>query len=565
MEKRFALRWPHLWRAAIIVGLGFLIYGPALHGGWAWDDTLYFTDNPLLRDPARVWKAWFAPGSFIEYYPLEETLQWLEWKMFGNETLGYHLINLALHLAGALLVWRLLAQFGLRWGWLGGLLFAVHPLNVDSVANIAEFKNVLSLPPFLLALCAYVNFEERRRPRDYFAALVLFLVAMLCKISMACFPFVMLLYVWWKRGMVRAGDLKTVAPFAVISLVLGLTTYWAGVHFEHLHFSQAPVRFTGGILSRIALIGLVLADDFGRFFLPANPLPMSPQWSVSPPAPLDFLPWPAGGAAFYFFWLRRKRWGRHALLGLGFFFILLLPFSGIVLPTYMAFSWTLDHLLYLPMIGLIGLVVAGLEQLCRPLATLPRRIIFTGLGVLVLALATESQDYAAQWVDSETLWTYTLAHNPGAWLAHYNLGNELRRQGRYDEAIGQYRETLRLDPGDAGSHNNLGMILVDLPGHLPEAIAEYEAALRLRPDFFEAHLNLANALLQRPDQWPRAIAEYRTALREKPSSVVAHYDFGAALARMPGRQAEARGQLEEALRLDPGFPPARNMLQALPP
>ena len=127
---------------------------------------MYLSQNPLLHDPARLWKAWFQPGSFIEYYPLEQTVQWVQWQLWGNDTFGYHLTNVCLHLLGAFLVWRLLSKFGLRLAWLGGLIFAIHPMMVESVAWISELKNTLSLPPFLLAMCAWIDYEERGRKQD---------------------------------------------------------------------------------------------------------------------------------------------------------------------------------------------------------------------------------------------------------------------------------------------------------------------------------------------------------------------------------------------------------------
>ena len=175
-------------QAALIATATLWVFSPAFHGTWLMDDGLYVLENPLQHDPARLWKTWFVPGSFIEYYPMEETVRWAQWQLWGAEPLGYHLTNVGLQIVSALLVWRLLAKLGLRLAWIGGLIFAVHPVQVESVAWIAELKNLLSLTPFLLAMAAWIDFEERRDARDYWLALGLFLVAMLCKISAAPFP-----------------------------------------------------------------------------------------------------------------------------------------------------------------------------------------------------------------------------------------------------------------------------------------------------------------------------------------------------------------------------------------
>jgi hypothetical protein len=167
----------HLLRAVLIVSAAFWVFAPSLHGDWLMDDDFYVTQNALLNDPARLWKIWFAPGSLIEYYPIEATVQSIQWHFWRMDTLGYHLTSLILHIASALLVWRLLSKFGLRLAWLGGFLFAIHPVTVESVAWISELKNTLSLPFFLLSVCSWIAYSEHGRSRDYLLALGLFIVA----------------------------------------------------------------------------------------------------------------------------------------------------------------------------------------------------------------------------------------------------------------------------------------------------------------------------------------------------------------------------------------------------
>jgi len=208
--------------ALLIVAAGLWVFWPALHGAWLWDDDLLITNNPLIHDPAGLGKIWFAPTtSLIDYLPITVSVEWLEWHLWGMNTFGYHLTSIVLHLTSALLVWRLLTKLGLRLAWLGGLLFAIHPVMVESVAWIAELKNTLSLPPFLLAMCAWIDYDEQGKWTEYVLALGLFLVAMLCKATMVMFPVVILLYAWWKRGRVGVRDLAGNAPFFALSVVLG--------------------------------------------------------------------------------------------------------------------------------------------------------------------------------------------------------------------------------------------------------------------------------------------------------------------------------------------------------
>jgi len=249
------VHWKQLLQALVIVVTVGWIYAPVLHGDWLWDDDALVSKNTIIHSPSGFWKVWFEPNDMVDYQPLKFTVAWMQWHLWGNNTLGYHLTNVVLHLVGALLVWRLLSKLGLRLAWLGGLIFAIHPVQVESVAWISELKNTLSLPPFLLAMCTWIDYEEHKRKRDYFLALGLFLAAMLCKATMVMFPVVILLYAWWKRGRVGWNDVKISAPFFALSLGMGLITVW---FLQHYAIGNAVIPL-GGFSSRLACAGLVIA------------------------------------------------------------------------------------------------------------------------------------------------------------------------------------------------------------------------------------------------------------------------------------------------------------------
>jgi hypothetical protein len=500
-----------LLRALMIIAAGCWVFAPALRGDWLMDDDMYLTQNALLGDPARLWKIWFAPGSLIEYYPVEATVQAVQWHLWHLNTLGYHLTNLVLHLIGALLVWRLLDKFGLRFAWLGGFLFAVHPAVVESVAWISELKNTLSLPPFLLAMCVWIDYDAHRRSRDYFAALGLFLLAMLCKISMALFPFVMLLYAWWKRGRIGWSDLKSAAPFFAISLVLGATTLLAGDWFRESQLESAANPPIGNFLTHLELASGAAAFYFTKCVWPIRLLFIYPRWPVDAEAFFCVAPFLAGAV---WFWTKRATWGRHALLGLGFFFLNLAPFIGLTSVTYMQFTWVMDHFLYLPIIGLIGLAIAALEDI-EGKFTAPMCNVMGALTAIVVALlALGSHEYAETFIGPEALWSYTLAHNPGTYLAHNNLGNVLLETDRPAAAIAEYETALRLNPSMAEAYSNLAFALNET-GHTSEAITNYEQALKFVPHFGIAQGNLAD-LLAHEGRVPEAIAHYQQVLLINP-------------------------------------------------
>jgi tetratricopeptide (TPR) repeat protein len=535
------MRW--VGQAILIIVADAWIYSPAFHGTWLWDDNLEITENVLLRGPAGLWKIWFAsPGP--DFFPLKTTLQWVQWQLWQNHPFGYHLTSVGLHLLGALLLWHLLGKLGVRLAWLGGLLFAVHPVAVESVAWIAELKNTLSLPLLLLALCAWIDYDGRGRRTDYLRAVLLFLAAMLCKSSVVMFPVILLLHAWWRRGRISRKDWRATAVFFAISLGLGLVTVW----FQYTRGIGSIVIPVGGFLSRLAVAGTALGFYFSKCILPAGVLPIYPRWTVDPPSFLQFLPWPVAGAVVYALWQRRATWGRHALFGCGCFVVNLAPVLGFLTIAYMHITWTADHLVYLPLAGLAGLAAAGAGAMAHRLPASLRPAAGGAMALLVGLLIWQSHHYAGIFDNEKDLWTYTLQRNPEAWLAHSNLGAVLLQEGRLPEAISHYEAVLRLKPDHASTHSNLGYAL-SRTGRMPEAIAHYEEALRLRPDLGQAHNNLGLALVQ-VGRLPEAVAQYEEALRLQPELIEVHYNLGSALFQS-GRVPEAVGQFEEAVRLRP--------------
>ena len=543
-----------LLRVAVIAAMVVWIYLPVVHGYWLWDDKELIRDSALNHDPAGWWKIWSQPGNLVDFYPLWSTVVWLQWRFWGGDTTGYHLVNILLHLLGALLVWRLLAKFGLRSAWMGGLLFAIHPVQVESVAWISELKNTLSLPPFLLAVCAWIDYDAHHRRRDYFLALGFFIVAMLCKTTMAMFPFVILLHAWWKRGRIQPADLKAGAPFFAVSLVLGIITVW----FQNQHAIGGMEIPMGGVESRVALSATSLAFYFAQCICPVGLLPVYPKWSIVPPSPLQMLPWLVLFGLLGACWLKRASWGRHVLLGLGFFVLNLAPFLGFTKAFYMSFSWTVDHNLYLPVIGLAGLAVAGLELAERRLMPAPRAVIAVFAGIVAAAFVTESRDYAKIFLNQEALWTYTLQRNPEAWPGLNNLGNVLLNSGRPGEAMVDFKKALRLHPHDFRIYNNLGNAFFAL-GQNSKAMDHYRAAIEIDPGYDMAHTNLGIALV-RAGRDPEAAAEFKAALAINPHSALAHENLGS-LDMRAGHADDAVREFDAVLRDDPHYAEFQTKMQ----
>jgi len=539
--KPAPISWKVLVQALLIVAAGFWIYWPALQGDWLWDDDLLVTDNSRLRSFLGLWDIWFAAPTTY-YWPLTWTLLWTEWHLWGNVPLGYHVCSLVLHLSSAFLIWRLFHRLGLRFGWLGGLLFVVHPLVVESVAWISEIKNTLSLPFFLLSCGAWLNAEEKK-PSGYLRSVLYYLAAMLAKSSTIMLPAVLLLYCWWKRGRVTRQEITRLIPYGAIALMLGLAT----VCFQDTGNDPNALE-PGGFVARSIGVGTALFVYLGKFVLPVDLLPIYPRWALDSPSLFEVLTLPLLAGVLFGLWTQRKGWGRHVVFGFGFFLLNLLPVLLFMMMKYETMIWSMDHLVYVSIIGLIGLVVAGMGKLGD---MVPSSLRLYGMGAVAMVmawLAWQSHGYAGRFIDQETLWTYTLQLNSEAWVAHNGLGNVLVQKKRVPEAIEQFEWALKIKPDDAEAHNNLGNALVQA-GRTSEATEQFEQALKLNPKLAGAHGNWGNALMQ-AGRVREAMEQYEQALKLEPDSADAHYNLGNALVQA-GHIPESMEQYEQALAINP--------------
>jgi tetratricopeptide (TPR) repeat protein len=341
-------------------------------------------------------------------------------------------------------------------------------------------------------------------------------------------------------------------PYGIIAVILGLITVYA----QNRGHDNFPVVL-GGFVSRSIGAGTALFFYLGKFILPLGLLPIYPQWSLEPPSLLQLLTLPALAGLLLTLIAGRKGWGRHLLFGFGFFVLNLLPVLGLVKMSYLGISRVADHLVYLPLIGLIGLVTAGVKYLQERISP-SVHLYGAGLLALVMALlAWESHDYARQFINREALWTYTLEHNPQSWLAHNNLGEVLRKEGRIPEAVEQYEDALAIRQDLSNVHYNLGSVLSEM-GRVPEAIDQFQQALQINPDSAEVRNNLGLALMQ-VGRSTEAIEQYQQAIRIMPDLPNAHSNLGIAEAET-GHMAAAIEQFEETLKINPEIAEAHNNL-----
>ncbi|MCE9518202.1 MAG: tetratricopeptide repeat protein [Verrucomicrobia bacterium] len=536
----------------VVVTLG--AYWPALQGKFVFDDDLWTTNaEKVLRDFSGLWRIWTDTTALQQYYPLTGTSFWIDYQLWHWWTLPYHVENVLLHATCALLLWRLLLKLEVPGAWLTGALFALHPVMVESTAWITERKNVLSMVFFLASLLTYGRYQSfwkgermpRRRSWSYALALLLFLGALLSKITAFALPPVFLLLGWWKLGRIRwREDVLPTLPFFALSVGLSLLIAWLEKH----HVGADGAGWDLSWPERFLIAGRVPWFYAGKLFWPVNLCLDYPRWKLNAGSGLSWL-FPLGAvAALLVPWLYRKRLGRGPVLALFCFAGTLFPVLGFMNVYGMLYSFVADRWVYLSSPALLALGVAFVAQLEARMA---RPVLLRGLALLVLPiLAVLTWQQAGQYKDSETLWRATVTTNPESWLAHGNLGYTLDKNGLVDEAKTHYQTALELNPNYADAHNNLGKVIFH-EGKWNEAIDHFQKALELNPNFIGAHNNLASALL-RNDQADKAVAHYQHALLLNPDYAEAHYNLGNALLQLK-QVDEAISHYHRALELRPEY------------
>ncbi len=529
-----------LLEAAILGALLLLAlaaaYRPALSGGFVWDDDFYVTRNPLLTAPDGLRRIWFSADSPSQYFPLVYTVFRWQRSLWGSDPFGYHLVNLVLHAANALLLWRVLHVLRLPGAFLGAALWALHPVQVESVAWISELKNVLSTFLVLLSSLAWLGREGagRRRPALYALSLLLFVLALTAKTTAAVLPALLLVVAWFRGERPRRPLLLELAPFAAAGLAMGSLTVW----WERHQVGTAGAFFDFSPAERPLIAGRALWFYLGKLALPLRLAFSYPRWTLDARDPLSYL-WPAAFLALLFvLWHRRGFLGRAPFAAAAFFAAALLPLLGFFSLYTFKYAFVADHYQYLAAAGPLALAASAGTVFSR--GTAARRALGAALfiGVLaVLGLLTWRQ--AGAYRNGETLWGDAIAKYPDrSWMARNNLGTHLAALGRNDEALSSYRASLPGNPDPALPYLNMGLVLAKL-GRFAEAEDDLRRSIRHNPLEPKASYNLGLVLAARGRPAEAEVA-YLEALRLAPGMAEAEAGLGLAL--------ERRGRLEEAAR-----------------
>ena len=557
-------RWQSALPGILIALLVFAVYFPALRGGFLWDDDSNVVKSAPLRSLAGLAQIWFKPGATQQYYPLTHTSFWIDYHLWGLSTTGYHVENILLHALSAILLWLMLSRLGIKGAWLGAALFALHPVNVESVAWITERKNCLSGVFFMASLLAAARFWQLDRPdipappfsKFYFLALALFLCALLSKTATIGLPVVIGLLIWWKRSSLVRRDFLLLLPFLAFGVALALIT----MSLERNHLGATGPEWNFTFAERCIIAGRALWFYFGKLFWPHPLMFMYPLWTLDPSQFIAYLPLAAAIAGLVLLLFLPRDRARPVFVAAAYFVVMLFPILGFFNVVFYHYSFVCDHFQYLASIGPLALFAAGitiaLERL-KPNTPLLRHSVSLAFAA---ALSVLTWRQAGIYRGPETLWRDTLTHNPDSWMAHNNLGTWLSLQGKFEPAAAEYLEALHLRPNDYMAWNDLGMN-ASRRGKLDDAVQYVEPALQLLPNYPLGHYNLGN-VLARQEKFDEAIQHFNTAIQLDPNFAPAHYSLANTLAHK-GETQKAVEQYDLTLQLDPDFAPAHASLGRL--
>jgi len=546
------------WISLGLVVLAAAVYAPVRgHEFVSFDDQAYVRANPhvaggLTREAVR-WA--FTSGYAANWHPLTWISHMIDVALFGMDAGGHHVVNVVLHVANALLLFDVLRRIT---GAVGrsafvAALFAVHPLHVESVAWVAERKDVLSTLFWMLTLEAWVAWVRAPNARRYALVLLAFAAGLMSKPMLVTLPFALLLLdAWPLRRLTDAASVRRLVvekiPLFVLAAASSVVTFLVQrAEGAVAGFDANPVadRFANALISYVVYArNTFRPTGLAAIYVQERPLPM---WKGV-----------AAGAALVIVTILAVRQVRKRpwfVVGWLWFLGTLVPVIGLVQVGMQSMA---DRYTYVPLIGLFVVIAWGAAEL---IDSERRRGAAAALAVAAtLACAVLARRQVETWKDSETLWRHAVDVDPGNAAAHNYLGDHLCWLGRFDEAAAEFGEFVRISPDSAEARNNLGYALMKA-GHLNVAETELREAVRREPGFADAHENLGYTLRVQ-GRLAAAVVELNEAIRLRPSFAAAHRDLAGVLAEQ-GLYDEAVREFETALRLDPTDETARAGLERL--
>ncbi|HTV48981.1 MAG TPA: tetratricopeptide repeat protein, partial [Phycisphaerae bacterium] len=550
--KRFGLL-NHLLPAAGLVLLCLGAYWPLFHAGYIWDDDVWLTQNGAVQSWNGLWYIWFAPQTSTQYYPLVYTAFLLQFKLWGLNPLGYHLVNIGLQAINSILLWRILRLLGLKSAWVAAAVWAIHPVQVETVGWITEQKNLLSAALGFSAALLWIKWagldvtgkmpvsektasgaSEQRPPvstggcmsrvgdwKLLLPATILFVLALLAKTDICTLPAALLLVAWWKQGRITRAEILSVIPWLLVGALLACMT----IYIEHGTAGALGPAFGFSLEQRLIIAG----KDFWfyplKLFWPHPLLAVYPRWDVDHFTPADWVFPAAALAAPVVLWLLRKKIGCGPFTAVAYYAITISPVLGFTSFYTMIYTFVADHYQYLASIGIIVLVVesaaAGWERLRGYLKKIEAEKNTTGLilwgnrpGPMIAASALLLELGVLTWGQSQLyrkptdIWNYVLSYHPNSWLALEQVGLYNLQAGDIKDAEEYEEQAMAVTGGENFFVDaNLAYLYVRAYNDISDAIPFLEQSVRLNPyqayniyslaTFYEqlGQMNKASALL----------------------------------------------------------------------
>ncbi len=557
----------------IWVGAGLLVvmtvaaYLPATRCGYIWDDDAYVTENTLLSAPDGLSRIWFSKDSPSQYFPLVYTSFRIEYALWGLKPQSYHITNILLHAINAVLLWRLLRSLSIPWPWLAAAIFALHPVQVESVAWITERKNVLMTFFFLLSLLTWLRFAERSENHQrawplYILSLLLYMLSLFSKTTACTLPAALVLSLWLKSIPISSKRWLQIVPYILLGLAMGILTTW----WEHIHLRVNTVNFGLNPIERLLIAGRALWFYISKLVFPVNLTFSYPQWRINTTAPLQYC-WVAGClVAGWGMWHWRDKLGRGPIAAIIFFTATLLPMLGFISLYTFVYTYVADHYQYVACIGPIALAVGAGYHITARVSDLGKSMAKIIAAAVLVTFGTLTWHQCHIYKNAETLWCDTVKKNPNSWLANNNYGTVLHEQGKLNEALRYYYTALLEKPSYWQTYNNIGRIMLKTE-QFEQAVWYFSQVLLAVPkdgilsendkrQLREVHYHMGLALSAQ-GKFDEAIRHYRQVLEIKPDDWQAHYGLGLAL-QSQGRLDEALLHYRQALQAEPNFLPARN-------
>ncbi|MBF0449886.1 MAG: tetratricopeptide repeat protein [Candidatus Magnetomorum sp.] len=533
---------------ALLFLIAVIAWIPLIQAGFIWDDDTLVTQNPMVLSPKGIYQCWISLDT-PDYLPLTISSLWIEWRLWGNNASGYHITNVLIHLFTCIIIACIFQRLNWPGGWIAAILYAIHPVNVESVAWIAQRKNVLCIFFTVLSIYSFVRANQENRNNVH--SFVFFICALLSKAAAIMLPFwlILLLYFQFKQALQKA--MIQLVPFLIAAGIFsGITLFF---QYENA-MGRIAVR-TDNLIERCLFAFQAFLFYLSKVFFPKTLCFV--YWIK--PDPFQMI---MGCSLFFTFIallyrMRRQPWSRAGILAFSFYVLNLFPVLGFFDIYFMRFSWVADHWQSLSMIGITsgaGAFLGWIIEQSKNKPVIPyafckkeydcissrRSFLFMTSGyqtlfhktcqvmliLLIILLAATTHDHCKYYQSEQALWEKTLKCNPRSILPHDRMALIAVASNHYEQAEHYLKTSISIDPNNWEAHMNMGNLYRRMKLN-EKAEKQYMAALSIHPSGTEIHINLGNFKAEK-GQYTEALNHYKDAVDHGANNAYVHYQLGMA-------------------------------------